>query len=170
MLPQIANLSFAEKEHDRRRTRRISIQFGLEAMEHSDGQPLLVMDISEQGLSFHTAAHLGIGEKIDVRLLEGPPVQAEVRWRAGHQYGARFLEPASTAVISGALLRAPHSPPTGKGLGLSKKIAPAVDRSQSSLSSSGQSDSILTAALLLFCAAVIGLFVLAFSELPISSF
>lgn len=162
MITQYASISAPLSKADRRRSRRRIISLGLDVSDAQVGSPLLILDVSEAGMQIHTMAKLGIGEKVSVRLPEAGTLEAEIRWRSGNSYGARFANPISQAVISAILLAAPAKP--------NDDLAPQAAPSVGAPLSDRNETSVLLYGTMAFASLVIVAFLYALWALPVSGF
>lgn len=96
---------------DRRASRRRKLR--LEAKGVGEGEaPVVIHDISEDGMLLESSAALAPGETIDVMIPETGAARATVMWNSGRYFGCKFDKSLSTAAVSGALLRSPAQPPS----------------------------------------------------------
>jgi hypothetical protein len=98
--------SFETSTDERARARRT---LRLQVSVASEGRSLdrvLAHNISETGLLIETQADLRVGERFAVDLPSGLR-SAKVVWSSDRLFGCRFLEEATSGVVSAALLRAP---------------------------------------------------------------
>ena len=99
-------MAFGERRTARRRRLRPEAKGG-----HAGDAPVVVHDISENGMLLESDAELGAGEVLDVMIPEIGAARATVMWSSGPYFGCRFDKPISTAAVSGALLRSPRQAP-----------------------------------------------------------
>lgn len=76
------------------RAPRVSTNYGA-ALTDADGGKIevIVTDISREGCRLETDGSLEIGEQVDIKVERYGSFAAQIRWIAGRQAGARFLDP-----------------------------------------------------------------------------
>lgn len=111
---------------DRRRGGRRELRLWLDMRHGSDEtSDALVLNISESGLLFQTAAPPAAGDTLQVDLPEAGLRAASVVWTSGQFVGCRFERPLSPAIVSAAQLRSePHA---AQPFGSSDEAAPAPE-------------------------------------------
>ena len=70
----------------------------------TEARPLLIHNISTQGVLLECGAPLGVGETISLDLPQAGECAVEIVWKSARLYGGRFSEPVSEAVLSAAEL------------------------------------------------------------------
>lgn len=90
------------KARDPRRMLRLEAQ-GVTAS--GDAAPVLVHNISANGLLLESEVALAAGERIDIDLPHAGPTPARVIWASGSFFGCQFDALISTAALSAAQLR-----------------------------------------------------------------
>ena len=65
------------------------------ALTDADGGtiPVIVTDISREGCRLETDGSLEVGEKVEITVDKYGSYAAQIRWIAGRQAGAMFLDP-----------------------------------------------------------------------------
>lgn len=76
----------------------------------SERTDVMILDVSTTGVLLETTGDLSAGETIELELPGETGITAVVKWSSGQLYGCQFGAPVSDAVVSAALLRAPHYP------------------------------------------------------------
>ena len=76
------------------RAPRVSTHYGA-ALTDADGGTIdvIVTDISREGCRLETDGSLEIGEQVEIKVERYGSFAAQIRWIAGKQAGARFLDP-----------------------------------------------------------------------------
>lgn len=106
MLPQFAYLS-EEESVDRRRSARRTINLLAVPAGGLPAKRLILLDLSKTGLRFHCLTMMRLGETVVVTLPQAGEVEATIRWKSEHEYGAEFASPISAGAVSAILLAAP---------------------------------------------------------------
>jgi len=104
----LAHLDLSASPTERRSSQRRRLR--LESNHGEAGTPVVIHDISEQGMLLESEGPLSAGEQIDVLIPESGPAKASVMWTSGRYFGCRFDPPIPTSAVSGALLRSPVRP------------------------------------------------------------
>lgn len=108
MLPQFAYLS-EEESVDRRRAARRTINLLAVPTAGPPVKRLILLNLSKTGLRFHCLTMMRLGETVVVTLPQAGEVEATIRWKTEHEYGAEFASPISAGAVSATLLAAPAS-------------------------------------------------------------
>ena len=76
------------------RAPRVATHYGA-ALTDADGGRIevVVTDISREGCRLETDGSLEIGEQVEIKVERYGSFAAQIRWIAGKQAGARFLDP-----------------------------------------------------------------------------
>ena len=76
------------------RAPRVATYYGA-ALTDADGGliAVVVTDISREGCRLETDGSLEIGEQVEIKVERYGSFAAQIRWIAGKQAGARFLDP-----------------------------------------------------------------------------
>ena len=103
-----AQLEHNPEAGERRSSPRRKLRLEAEGLIPSAAQtPVVIHDLSEDGLLVESPVPLAQGETIEVILPEAGTVQGTIAWSSGLFFGCRFESPISTAAVSAALLRSP---------------------------------------------------------------
>ena len=76
------------------RAPRVATHYGAALTDADGGQiEVVVTDISREGCRLETDGSLEIGEQVEIKVERYGSFAAQIRWIAGKQAGARFLDP-----------------------------------------------------------------------------
>lgn len=81
--------------------------------------PVVLHELSQSGFLMETAARLGVGDALQLRLPQEGGVAARVVWSCGQHFGCEFQRGLSTVALSAALLKAR---PARDGEGLPRRL------------------------------------------------
>ncbi len=92
---------------EQRRSPRHKLSLEVE-VSGADGAPAaaIIHNLSQVGFLMETSAQFATGERIDIPLAANAAVPAQVIWSCGRLFGCEFQRPISSALLSGALLKA----------------------------------------------------------------
>jgi hypothetical protein len=77
-----------------KRAPRVDTRFDASLVDSDGGKiPVIVTDISREGCRIETDGSLTIGEKVQLEVPKYGSFPAQIRWAAGSEAGAVFLEP-----------------------------------------------------------------------------
>lgn len=132
---------------ERRRSPRHGLSLGVEASGTDEpAAAAVVHDLSQTGFLLETAAAVGTGELLQLRLPEAGLVSARVIWSCGRHFGCEFQNSLSAAALSAAVLKArpaPDSEDLPPGLRLGSVCAPESTDSQTTTGSKARNLSLL---------------------------
>jgi hypothetical protein len=106
LLPKFAYLT-EEVGLDRRGAARRTINLLSIPPGGSPVKRIVLLDLSQTGLRFHSLATLDLGETVIVFLPHAGKVEAKVVWRQADEYGAKFEGPLTSGAVSAAILASP---------------------------------------------------------------
>lgn len=89
---------------------------------------ILIHNLSQTGVLVEASASLAKGDVIEIELPEGGARAATVVWSGGRFFGCEFGHDLSSAVISGAVLRAQPSLPSVTAQGAASSSAKASEK------------------------------------------